>query len=215
MEWQQAQTTAPPALALATVRAWTLWLTEVERGRMPHLTRREARRRAWASSRGWLRPVERKNGWQWAEAKGETPPYGGQPGLGRAGWDTEAVRDDVRADLGEPRGEPQAIVGLDETGCRKNGPPSAGVARQESGTAGRLEHGPLGGCRASASRKGHAWLDCARSLPPAWTSDNERCGRAGGPEKPPCAPPPPLVRQWLQRAVEARVPAAWVTGARV
>lgn len=57
-----------------TVQTWALGLTEVERRIMPHVPRRDARRRVWASLRGLLRPVERKNGWQIAEAVGEATP---------------------------------------------------------------------------------------------------------------------------------------------
>jgi hypothetical protein len=74
MELQQGQHTAPTDVALETVRAWTLWLTEVERWRMPHLPRRAARHRAWASIRGWLSPVERKNGGPLAAVNGDTTP---------------------------------------------------------------------------------------------------------------------------------------------
>jgi SRSO17 transposase len=70
----------------------------------------------------------------------------------------------------------------------------------------------MGVCLAYASRNGHALLDCALYLPQAWTSDNERCERAGVPEKQPFATKPQLARQLLQRAFDARVPAAWVTG---
>jgi hypothetical protein len=48
MEWMQEQSTVSTALALETVREWTLWLTEVERWLLPHFARREARHRAWA-----------------------------------------------------------------------------------------------------------------------------------------------------------------------
>ena len=94
MEWTQEQGTVSAELALETVREWTLDLTKVERGLMPHFPRREARRRAWASLRGLLSPVERKNGWQLAEVNGDAPPYGVQPLLGRARGDDEAVRED-------------------------------------------------------------------------------------------------------------------------
>jgi SRSO17 transposase len=129
MEWTQEQGPASAALALETGRAWTLWLTEVERRLMPHLARREARHRVWASIRGWLSPVERKNGWQVAEVHGDAPPYGVQHVLGRARGDDEAVRDDWRASLVAHLGEPQAVVGLEETGWLKKGQPAAGVTR--------------------------------------------------------------------------------------
>jgi len=130
MEWTQEQDAVSAELTLETVRAWTLELTKVERWRMRHVPRREARRRAWAYIRGLLSPVERKNGWQLAEVNGDATPYGVQHLLGRTRWDDEAVRDDLRAYLVEHLGQPQAVVVLDETGFLKKGQHSAGVARQ-------------------------------------------------------------------------------------
>jgi SRSO17 transposase len=212
MEVRQEQCMAPADLALETVREWTLWLTEVERRLMPHFPRREARHRAWAYVRGLLSPVERKNGWQLAEVNGDATPYGVQHLLGRARWDAEAVREDLRAYLVEHLGEPQAVLVLDETGFLKKGQCSAGVARQYSGTAGRIENCQIGVFLAYASSQGHALLDCALYVPQAWTNDRERCERAGLPEKHPFATKPELARQMLKRAFDARVPAAWVTG---
>lgn len=130
MGGRQEQYMAPADLALEPVQAWTLWLTEVDRWLLPHLTRREARHRAWASIRGWLSPVERTNGGQLAEVNGDATPYGVQHVLGRARWDAEAVRDDWRAYLVAHLGGPQAVFGLAETGLRKKGQHAAGVARQ-------------------------------------------------------------------------------------
>src|SRR5262245_11496298 len=97
MEAWQEQGPASDDLALETVREWTLWLTAVERWLMPHFARREARHHAWASIRGLLSPVARKNGWQLAAVNGAATPYGLQPVLGRARWDADAVSDDLRA----------------------------------------------------------------------------------------------------------------------
>ena len=212
MEWTQEQGTAGTELGLETVRAWTLWLTEVERRLMPHFARREAQHRVWAYIRGLLSPVERKNGWQLAEVNGDATPYGVQHLLGRARWDDEAVRDDLRAYLVEHLGEPQAVLVIDETGFLKKGQQSVGVARQYSGTAGRIENCQIGVFLAYASSQGHALLDGALYVPQAWTNDRERCERAGIPEKHPFATKPQLARQMLQRAFDARVPGAWVTG---
>ena len=211
MEWTQEQGTVSAELALETVREWTLELTKVERWLMPHFPRREARRRAWAYIRGLLSPIERKNGWQLAEVNGDAPPYGVQHLLGRARWDDEAVRDDLRAYLVEHLGEPQAVLVIDETGFLKKGQHSAGVARQYSGTAGRIENCQIGVFLAYASSQGHALLDCALYLPKDWTNDRERCQSAGVPEEQPFATKPQLARQLLERAVNAKVPAAWVT----
>jgi len=60
--------------------------------------------------------------------------------LGRAVWNAEAVRDDLRGYLMEHLGTPQGVMVIDETGFLKKGRHSAGVARQYSGTAGRVEH---------------------------------------------------------------------------
>ena len=90
-----------------TVREWTLWLTEVERYMLPRFPRREARRRAWAYIRGLLSPVERKNGWQLAEVNGDATPYGVQHLLGRAQWDADALRDDLRPYVVEHWGLPR------------------------------------------------------------------------------------------------------------
>ena len=212
MEWTQEQGTAGTELVMETVRAWTLWLTAVERRLLPHFARREAQPRVWAYIRGLLSPVERKNGWQLAEVNGDATPYGVQHLLGRARWDDEAVRDDLRAYLVEHLGEPQAVLVIDETGFLKKGQQSVGVARQYSGTAGRIENCQIGVFLAYASSQGHALLDGALYVPQAWTNDRERCERAGIPEKHPFATKPQLARQMLQRAFEAGVPAAWVTG---
>jgi SRSO17 transposase len=84
--------------------------------------------------------VERKNGWQLAEDNGDAPLYGLQHLLGWVKWDTDAVRDALRAYLVQQMGDPQAVLVLEATGFLKEGPQSAGVARQDSGTAGRIEH---------------------------------------------------------------------------
>ena len=180
MELLQARDTALADLGLETVRAWALWLTEVERWLMPHFARREARRHAWAYIRGLLSPVERKNGWQLAEVNGDATPYGLQHLLGRARWDADAVRDDLRAYLVQSMGDPHAVLVLDETGFLKKGQQSVGVARQYSGTAGRVENCQIGVFLAYASVHGHAWLDRALYLPTAWTDDRARCKHAGG-----------------------------------
>ena len=78
MELRQELSAPPLGVELETVRAWAVGQTEVARRIMPRFARREARRRAWASLRGLLRPVERKNGWQVAEVHGDATPYGVQ-----------------------------------------------------------------------------------------------------------------------------------------
>ncbi len=89
--------------------------------------RSEARRDAADYLRGLLGRVERKNGWQLAEAVGDATPYGLQQFLYRATWDPEAVRADLRAYVVEQLGDPQGVLVVDETGFLKKGDRSAGV----------------------------------------------------------------------------------------
>ena len=102
--------------------------------------RAEPRRRALAYLQGLLAPLERKNGWHLAEAAGERTPDGMQEFLARVHWDADALRDDLRAYVVEHLGDDDAVLVLDETGFLKKGTKSAGVHRQYSGTAGRIEN---------------------------------------------------------------------------
>jgi len=130
METRQEQCPAPGDVTLETVREWPLWLTEGERWLLPHCARREARHRAWASSRGLLSPAERTNGWQLAEVHGDATPYGVPHVVGRARWAAEAVRDALRASVVQSRGDPHAVLGLDDTGLLPQGQQAGGGARQ-------------------------------------------------------------------------------------
>ena len=132
--------------------------------------------------------------------------------LGRAQWDAEEVRKDLRTSVVESLGDPQAVLVLDETGFLKKGRHSAGVARHYSGTAGRVEHCQMGVFLTYASAQGHVLLDRELSLPQEWTNDTERCARAGIPPERTFATKPQLARQMLERAFDARVPATWVAG---
>ena len=212
MELGQEWHTSPTDVTLETVRAWAVWLTEVERRIMPRFARHEARRRAWAYLRGLLSPVERKNGWQLAEVNGDTTPYGVQHLLGRAQWDADALRDDLRSYVVEHLGNPQAVQVVDETGFLKKGQHSAGVARQYSGTAGRVENCQIGVFVTYASPQGHLMLDRELYLPQEWSNDAARCKGAGIPAERLFATKPQLAQQMLKRAFDASIPAAWVTG---
>ena len=105
-------------------------LTQVHARIGPHFRRAEARHRAHRFLHGLLAPVERKNGWQLAEALGERGPRGVQRLLGEADWDADAVREELRAYVLEHLAEESAVLVVDETGFLKKGKQSAGVARQ-------------------------------------------------------------------------------------
>jgi SRSO17 transposase len=132
--------------------------------------------------------------------------------LGRALWDADALRDEVRPYVVEHLGAPEAVLVVEETGCLNKGQQSAGVARQYSGTAGRVENCQIGVFLTYASPQGHLLLDRALYLPQEWTNDEARCKRAGIPAERTFATKPQLAQQMLQRAFDKGVPAAWVTG---
>jgi len=159
-----------------------------------------------------LSPVERKNGWQLAEVNGDDTPYGVQHLLGRAVWDADAVRNDLCAYVLESLGDPHGVAVIDETGFLKKGRQSAGVARQYSGTAGRIENCQIGVFLGYASARGHALLDRELYLPKEWTTDRARCLQAGIPQDRAFATKPELARCMLERAFRAGVPVMWVTG---
>jgi SRSO17 transposase len=101
---------------------------------------------------------------------------------------------------------------LDETGFVKKGEKSAGVQRQYSGTAGRVENCQVGVFLGYASRHGHALIDRALYLPEGWAGDEDRRAEAGVPAAVAFATKPKLGRAMLERALGAGVPCSWVAG---
>jgi SRSO17 transposase len=194
------------------VGAWGRQLERVVDRIAGRFARSEARTRARAYLAGLLSPVPRKNAWQLAAQVGDASPYGVQHLLGRADWDPDAVRDDLRAYVTEGLRDPQAVLIVDEIGFLKKGTKSAGVARQSTGTAGRAENCQVGVFLAYAGRHGTAFLDRALYLPEGWTEDPGRCAAAGVPAGTAFASKPTLARRMLERAFAAGVKGAWVTG---
>src|SRR5919202_4018780 len=168
---------------VGTAEGWSRELDALAARIAPRFVRAEPRRRALAYLRGLLLPLERKNGWQLAEAAGDVTPDGVQDFLARMHWDADAVRDDLRAYVVEQLGEPDAVLVLDETGFLKKGDKSAGVQRQYSGTAGRIENCQSGGFLGYASRHGRALIDRALYLPERWAGNAARRTAAGVPEE--------------------------------
>jgi len=181
----------------------------------PHFHRPEAHQHASAYLRGLLADVERKNGWQLAEQAGYDHPRGMQRVLDRYAWDADAVRDDLRRYVITELGEPEGILVVDETGFPKQGTHSAGVARQYSGTLGKIANCQVGVFLGYASATGHVALDRELFIPEGWFSDRERCRQCGIPDDAEHQTKPQLALTMLERALDGGVPAAWVTGDEV
>jgi SRSO17 transposase len=196
-------------------RGGVTYLNDSERRLAPDFERAEPRQRAMAYLRGLLSPAERKHSGQLAEVSGDATPDAFQHLLRRALGDPEAVREALRRDIIRHLGAADAVLVLAATGFLKKGHYSAGVARQYSGTAGKVDNCQIGVLLGYAGQLGHTLLDRALYLPEEWTSDRARCQQAGIPDARGFATKPPLAQQMLARAFTAGVPAPWVTGDRV
>ena len=175
----------------------------------------EPRRRARAFVRGLLADLPRKNCWTIAEHAGDATPDGMQHLLAGARWDADGVRDDLRGYVTEQLGDPEAVLVVDETGDLKKGTCSAGVQRQYTGTAGRIENSQVAVYLTYAAGAGHALIDRELYLPRSWTADPARCRAAGIPARTRFATKPRLARRMIARALEAGTPAAWVAADEV
>lgn len=174
--------------------------------------RAEPRQQAGRYLEGLLGPVERKNGWQLAEAIGDARPWRTQRVLSHVLWDEAAARDLCREHVVERLGDPEAVLVVDETGFVKKGRHSAGVARQYSGTAGKVENSQVGVFLAYGSRKGQALIDRRLYLPESWAADTDRRRAAKIPDDVSFQTKPAMAREMLARALNVGVPCAWVLG---
>src|SRR3954464_1621115 len=190
---------------------WSEAFGELHRRIGHRFARSEARERARRYLVGLLGRVERKNGWQMAEAIGERDPQGVQRLLNSARWDADAVRDDLREYVVDHLADDEtgALI-VDETGFLKKGTKSVGVARQYTGTAGDTVNCQVGVFLAYSSKKGAAFVDRTLYLPKGWAEDKERRAEAGVPEEVRFAKKLELAKRMLKRAFAAGVPARWV-----
>src|SRR4051812_1594389 len=99
---------------------------------------------------------------------------------------------------------------LDGTGFLEQGRSSCGLARQYTGSAGKVTNCQIGVFAAYASRHGHALIDRALYLPKAWTDDPARLAAAHVPPGITFATKPRLALTIVGRAIAAGVPFAWV-----
>jgi SRSO17 transposase len=173
----------------------------------------QSRRRARWYLLGLLSGTERKNSWTISEQAGDLSPDGMQRLLNSYRWDADAVRDDLRGYVLSNLGDPAGVVVADETGFLKKGVKSAGVQRQYSGTAGRIENCQLGVFLTYTSPRGRALIDRELYLPKTWTGDRERCAEAEIDEQVEFATKPTLARNMLERllAKHGRAAMPWFT----
>lgn len=189
---------------------WAASLREVKRRIRPLFSQERVAVSAGLFLDGLLGPERRKTGWMRAAAAGDPGPWRQQAILGRGRWQADALRDIVRAYALETLAEQDAVLVIDETGFLKQGKSSCGVARQCTGSAGKITNGQIGVFAAYVSRRGHAFIDRALYLPKAWSDDRARLAAAHVPPGTAFATKPRLARAMIERAIAAKVPFAWV-----
>jgi len=198
---------------LSQVQGWAEEFDDLWRQAGGCFRRHDLRRRAEGYVQGLLGRMERKNGWQLAEYLGDETPHGVHRLMSRASWNADDVRNElfryVRQNLLSPNEAGVLIV--DETGFLKKGDKSAGVQRQYSGTAGRIENCQIGVFLALASANGRVLIDRELYLPKSWCDDKKRC-KAAVPENIKFATKQQLAQNMLGRAFESGIKPRWVLG---
>ncbi|MFG2386596.1 IS701 family transposase [Streptomyces avermitilis] len=159
---------------------------------------------------GLLSDLPRKNCWSIAEWAPEATPDGMQHLLGRARWDADAVRDDVREYALEHLHDEGAVLVVDETGDVKKGTHTVGVQRQYTGTAGRIENAQVAVYLVYAGLRGHAAVDRELYTPHPWTRDPDRCRAAGLDEDTVFETKPEPAARMIGRFLDAGHRAGWV-----
>ena len=159
---------------------------------------------------GLLGNEPRKTGWMRAEAAGDSGPWRQQAILGRGRWDADALRDLIHEYALETLAEEDAVLVIDETGFLKQGKMSCGVARQYTGSAGKITNCQIGVFACYVSRHGQAFIDRELYLPKEWTDDADRLKAAHAPDEVGFATKPQIARRMIVRALAAKVPFAFV-----
>jgi SRSO17 transposase len=196
----------------ATLELWASSLRAVKARIGPLFTQERVAVSAGRFLEGVLGPERRKTGWMRAEAAGDPGPWRQQAILGRSRWEADALRELVRDYALEALADPDAVLVIDETGFLKQGKSSCGVARQYTGSAGKITNCQIGVFAAYASRHGHAFIDRALYLPKAWTDNPTRLAAAHVPPGVGFATKPRLAERMVEHAIATGVPFAWVAG---
>jgi SRSO17 transposase len=211
MSLQDNAVAVPPTITDDPLDRWRAGLEEMFALVAGRFAQVESRRRARMYVLGLLSGVELKNSWTIAKQARDLTPDGMQRLLNFYFWDADAVRDDLRGYVLNHLGDPSGVMVADETGFVKKGTKSAGVQRQYSGTAGRIENCQLGVFLTYVSSTGRALIDRELSLPVSWTADRDRCLEAGIGEEVEFATKPELARRMLERARDAGAVFGWFT----
>src|SRR6202048_5037323 len=195
-----------------TLALWAVSLREIKKRIRPLFGQERVAKNAGFFLEGLLGDEQRKTGWMRAEAAGDPGPWRQQAILGRRDWEADALRDIVRDYVIEHLADDDAVLVIDETGFLKQGKASCGVARQYTGSAGKITNCQIGVFAAYVSRHGHAFIDRRLYLPKEWTADPDRLEAAYVPPDAGFATKPKLATRMIAGAIAASVPFRWVAG---
>src|SRR3979490_2633700 len=195
-----------------TLELWASSLRNVKVRMRPLFTQERVAASAGLFLDGLLGAERRKTGWMRAEAAGDPGPWRQQAILGRGRWGADAFRDIVRDYVIEHLADDDAVLVIDETGFLKQGKASCGVARQYTGSAGKITNCQIGVFATYVSRHGHAFIDRTLYLPKEWTDDPDRLEATYVPADVGFATKPKLATRMIARAIAASLPFKWVTG---
>src|SRR5258708_20290153 len=193
-----------------TLELWASSLRDVKQRMRPLFSQDRVAASAGQFRDGLLGNEPRKTGWMRAEAVGDPGPWRQQAILGRGRWDADALRDIVRDYSLETLADEGAVLVIDETGFLKQGKASCGVARQYTGSAGKITNGEIGVLVFYVSRCGQALIDRALYLPKEWKDDPARLKAAHVRDEVGFATKPQIARGMIMRAVAAKVPFSFV-----
>jgi SRSO17 transposase len=193
-----------------TLELWASSLRDVKARIRPLFSQERVAVSAGKFLDGLLGSEPRKTGWMRAEAAGDRGPWRQQAILGRGRWDADALREIVREYALETLAEETAVLVIDETGFLKQGKASCGVARQYTGSAGKITNCQIGVFASYVSRHGHAFIDRELYLPKEWTNDAVRVKAAHVPDDVGFATKPQIARRMMARALAAKVPFAFM-----
>src|SRR5664280_2306014 len=199
-----------PASIEETLAPWAASLREIKKRIRPLFKQDHVATNAVLFLESLLEDEQGKPGGMRAEAAGDPGPWLQQAILGRGWWDADALRDIVREYALETLADQDAVLVLDETGFLKQGKASCGVARQYTGSAGKITNCQIGVFCAYVSRHGHAFIDRALYLPKAWTDDPIRMTATHVPNGIAFATKPALAVKMISQALAANVPFSWV-----
>jgi SRSO17 transposase len=179
----------------------------------PLFGRTEARARSEQYLRGLLvQQTDRRNAENLAEVSDGASPRALQRFLSEATWSDQAVTTRLQRYVGRRLGGALRVYVVDDTGFAKQGRKSVGVARQYSGTLGKIANCQVGVFLAWASEQGHALVDKALYLPREWTQDRDRCRAAGVSEEIDYRSKAELALDLVRQArQDGHWPADWVT----